>query len=464
MYIKKNIFIILLAMFIIMPVFAQGDEGAGDTRVLPLEEFIVLTCEKDSVFREILLRELLLNYKKSLVLPAEDIILSVQGQYDLDLGSSTGDPQASVSLSKLFANVGATVSAEYGTSYSSATGTNNSELTFSVAVPIAQNAFGKVNRLQDKIAGIEVDVARHQIAEAYEDYLAAAIKIYCSWYSAYENLRVGESSYRESLKLLQNIRDKQKDRIALQIDVDKVNLQVIAKQESLISLSNTYDKYTNMIRQAVRHEGGQSLVPVNPSMYDNTEISFSRDYRDFEKDSRTCKMLKLLEEKSSLEVTEDADALLPSADFTLGYTVEDGEDKVFAGLSFELPIPAQGERAQHETSKISAEQTKLTSISKHVQLHTDLNNLYDQIEKERKLIGIADKKIALSESIAAAEAKNYSYARATLNDLISAVNQLEENRFNRDYHSIQLKILLVEWLRLTDRLIGEKDMKGKNLK
>ena len=65
----------------------------------------------------------------------------------------------------------------------------------------------------------------------------------------------------------------------------------------------------------------------------------------------------------------------------------------------------------------------------------------------------AGDKIVLSEEILKDEAENYSFGKVTLNDYIDAVNRVDENKFNRILHTVNLKKLLVEWLRLTDRLV-----------
>jgi hypothetical protein len=51
------------------------------------------------------------------------------------------------------------------------------------------------------------------------------------------------------------------------------------------------------------------------------------------------------------------------------------------------------------------------------------------------------------------ETKNYSYGKVSLNDFIDAVNRVDESRFNKILRSVQLKMLVTEWLRMTDQLV-----------
>lgn len=454
----------LVAGDIMAPPVDKGEAGTLG-RKISIDEFISLATKNDTVFEQILIDELVLQYRKDLKLPANDIVVAVKGQYDFMLSQNREEPATAVSLSRLFPYTGTTVSAEYEVTPSFSSTTSSSEFTFKVSQSIARNAFGKSTRLQDKIIGFEVDVAEHQIIEAYEDYLATIIVGYYEWYEAYENLRVAESSYRENLKLLDNIKQRQKSSVALSIDVNKINLQVLAKEEALIELRERYQKTLNFVRQAIRYEGTEELIPDEPDLYAGVDVSFDKDYAEFTQTSRTYKILNLLEEKSSFEVAKNADDLLPSINLLFSYNAE-GDDfgiknednKVFAGVSMDWPLPDKVERAEYETSKVNLYKTKLSTTNAYYQLHTDIKNLFLQIERERQLASIAREKIELAQSVLKDEAKNYSFGKVTLNDYIAAVNVLDNNRFNLILHDAQRKKLLVEWLRITDRLIRKEEI------
>ncbi|MBA3052029.1 MAG: TolC family protein [Candidatus Omnitrophota bacterium] len=447
----------------------QGGIVYADTknRVVGIDEFIKTAVSKDTSFEEILIDEMTLQYKKDLGLPARDIVLSVKSQYEFFLDHDESGPAATIGLSKLFPFSGTDVSAQYKTVPSATPGADSSAVTLLISQPVAKNAFGKATRLQDKIIGAEIDVIRHQVAEAYEDYLARIITAYFNWYLAYENLKIGESSYRQNLELLDNIRKRRKNNIALPIDVNKINIQVLVKKENLLKLREKYDAALTFIKQALRHDENESLVPADPMAYDDRKISFEEDYRDFTQNSRTYSILTLLEDKSSLQVARDANALLPSTNLLLGYEtagngtgINNAEDEVFAGISLTWPFPDQTNSAALELSKINEKKTRLSGANKYIQLRTDLKTLILQIETGRELIAIADEKIKLAKSILKDETENYSYGKVSLNDFIEASNRVDENRFSKILRSVELKSLMTEWFRLTDRLISEKDIKS----
>ena len=99
------------------------------------------------------------------------------------------------------------------------------------------------------------------------------------------------------------------------------------------------------------------MIPASPSSHRNVRLSgngyrIREDYEKFQVESRTYGILKLLEEKSSLDVAKSADDLLPSTNLLLGYKVA-GEDwgidnndrMVFVGLSVEWPFLDKVDRA-----------------------------------------------------------------------------------------------------------------------
>ena len=348
------------------------------------------------------------------------------------------------------------------------TTTDSSSLQFLITQPIAQNAFGNGTNLQSQIIGIENDISRYQIVEAYEDYLASLTVAYYNWYSAYENLKVGQSSYKSSQKLMANIRARQRQKIARPIDVNKMQLLLIGKKENLIVLNEVYDNYSNLILKSIRHKDAIVYIPATPER-PSQKVKFEMDYKKFTQDSRTYKVLNKLEQQGTMQVKKAADDLLPSTNLLLGYQLEGKEWGIqnqergyFAGISVHWPIGRSVDKAKQSIAKIEHKKTMLSNQNKYEELRANLKNIYLQIEREQQLITVAKKKIKLSQSILKDEAENYSFGKVSLNDYIAAVNRVDENRFSYTEHSVQLKKLLVEWLRLTDQLVNESVLETNN--
>ncbi|HSA30458.1 MAG TPA: TolC family protein [Candidatus Omnitrophota bacterium] len=454
---------VLAAFLFAVVVNVRGDVSQVSEltqRTLSIEEFVSLALANDAVFEEILIDELKLQYEKGLRMPARDLVASVKMQHNAYLSVDRNEPDAEISLSKLFPYTGTEVSAGYDNTTRFSSSDSASEFTAQISQPIGQNAFGRSNRLLDKIIGLEVDVARHQVVEAYEDYLASTLVVYYNWYQAFENLSIAKSSYAENLKLLDSMQERQKQHIARAVDVNKISLQVLAKKEQLVEAQQEYDDAENLIIKAIRYKGNDALVPKDPVLFSDISVSFEKDYAVFQDSSRTWKVLDLLERKSGLQVEREANDLIPSINLLFGYTVqgEDAEIKneeelIFAGISMEWPFPDQVDRAEHEVALINEKRQGLVTDNTRYRLYTLIKNLTHQIRREEELVRIASEKIELARSIVKDEAENYSFGKITLNDYISAVNVLDNNRFTKVSHDMQLRRLLVEWLRITDQLV-----------
>ena len=462
---KKVLIIIFLNIFaFVLPVFAQEAE---ETETLSLDEFIELACARDRVFEQILIENLKLNYKKKLKLPADDIVISSKSEYETFIKyDDNGYPIYEVSLSKLFPYTGTDLEAGYNSTVKDTIiGDIDAEFYARVSQPVAKNAFGRATRLLDKIVGMEIDIAKYQIAEAYEHYLSSIIHIYYNWYEAYENVKTAENSYNENMKLLKNVEKREKNNIALPVDVNKVRLQVLLKEETLIALRNQFEEYTNLLKKSIGYDVEEGLLPYSADQYDNVIINFKEDYKIFREKSRTSMILDMLEKKSDLEVDKDADDLLPSIDLFAEYAIkaddrylEKDDKRVIAGVSLEYPFPGQVEHAEYETAKVERKRRILEKVNTHIRIYTELRNIYEEIERTRELIKIAGKKVEVAQSIVDDDTINYSYGKVILNNFIDEVNQLDFNRFSKIQYSIKLKKLIIDWLTLTDQLVRKKDL------
>jgi outer membrane protein TolC len=436
------------------------------TKVLGLDEFVRIATKKDTEFEEVLLERLEFQYRDDLTLPARDIVLSVKQSHYAFLAADRNEPGTSVGLSKLFPLTGTDVGLEYSVSPSLSSETLSSQASVSLTQPIAQNALGRNTRLLKRIVGLEVDIARHQVVEAYEDHLAAVYTAYYNWYQAYASREIGRSSYAENEKLLVNIQEREKKQVARPIDVNKIRLQVLAKKERLVSLEEDYRKTLHVVQRMIRHSGAVVYVPSEPKTLGAVNASFANRFKLFTEQSRTMKVLNLLIKKSGLEVDREADDLLPSINIVIGgevsgedYSLDESEDLVYAALELVLPFPDQVDDAEHEMAGIARKRAELRKENVRYRLYTDIRNLHHEVKKEEQLAAIFEEKVGLATSILKDETENYSFGKVTLNDYISAVNVLDNNLFGKVQHEARVARLRIELLRLTDRLVLKEPAK-----
>ena len=444
---------------------AWAADGKPSTHGLTLDEFVNLAASRDTEFEEILIEELTLRYERDLRLPPADLVLNVKQTYDAFPSQDRGAPATQISLNRLFPLRGTELELAYEAGSSIRSDTDTSVFGVGVSQPIARNAFGRSTQLLDKIVGLEVDVARFQIIEAYEDYLATIMEVYYNWYEDHENLRIGRSSYRENLKLLKNIRARAKQKIALPIDVNKVRLQVLGKKERLVELEEALANSLQMVETIIRHESDLALQPVMPPMPEQMQEAIDTQLEVFNEQGRTYAILRTLERTSSLEVDREADDLLPSINLLAGYEVQgrnygidDSENRVFAGIEMEFPYPHTQQRAELGVARIFAEKSRLTTQNTYYRLRQQLAALQLEMAREVQLAKIADEKIALARKVVRDETENYSFGKVTLNDYIQAVNSLDNNRFSKILHESLLRRRQLEWQRLTDTLVGQSEV------
>ena len=443
---------------------ARAADGKPATHELTLDEFVNLAASRDSEFEEILIEELTLRYERDLRLPPADLVLNVRQTYDAFPSQDRGGATTQISLNRLFPMLGTEFELAYEAGPLFRSDIDASAFVVGISQPIARNAFGRSTQLLDKIVGLEVDVARFQIIEAYEDYLATIMEVYYSWYEDYENLRVGQSSYRENLKLLKNIRARAKQKIALPIDVNKVRLQVLGKKERLVELEEALANSLQIVETIIRQEGDLALQPVAPAVPGQLQESIDTQLEVFNDHGRTFAILRLLERTSSLEVDREADDLLPSINLLAGHEVQgrnhgldDSENRVFAGIEVEFPYPHVQQRAELGVARVFAEKSRLTTQNTYYRLRQQLAGLRLEMAREAQLAKIADEQIALARKVVRDETENYSFGKVTLNDYIQAVNILDNSRFSKILHESLLRRRQLEWQRLTDTLVGPSE-------
>jgi len=427
---------------------------------LPLDDYVRLATERNRNFERILLDELPLHYQSILDLPPEDLMLAVKSEYRLRLGSNADYTDTELTLEKLFPSTGTRISSGYASGYSNRNET--SSFTLTVVQPVARNAFGHADRLLGRISSTATDIARYQVAEAYEDYLAGLMGIYYDWYAAYRNLETAQAAYQETKQLLDNIREKERYHIALPLDVNKIRIQAIGRREKVLEMQNNFIALSALVAEAIRDEGTNDYLPVDPEGGNSLEPqpNLGTLLATFRSSSRTSSILSLLEKKAGLSEAESARNLLPSINLRAGFSstgeghlLNDALDELFAGAEILWPLPGTREKAVHEIARIRTLQAGIENENRRLTLETSLLNLYRSIENQKRLITLANKKVEISLAVVEDELKEYRLGRTELNDLLDETNRLEDHRLTLISRQIELEKLVIEWQRLTDTLV-----------
>lgn len=447
----------------------------NEAEELTLGDFLT-AAGKNTFFEEILIDTLDLQYAEVLALPAEDVVLAVKSAYQVlfpaeDSRTPVHGFDGSIGLSKLFADSGTSLSSSVSTAPASDGGAS-SQFNLEIAQPIARNAFGKANRLTRKLTRIENRILEMQIVEAYEDYYAGLITLYYTWHAEYAALMSSQNSYTTSRSLIQEMEDKYGYGIANQLDLDKSNIQFYSKWDSLVEQERTYMETTNLIKQAMMLDDPTLLFRPVLEDYDNSDITdFETCYNEFRSGSRTFEVFDLTEQKSQLNVELKADELLPSANLYAQYNLNgkgiffrDGTDtqSLRIGINLDYPIASSQARAAYEKEKIARTRTALSNSNKKIELKTELQSLFLQLESNRERMTLADRRMEMANRIAESETRDYNLGKSDLNDLISALNQVDSVSQSRINTIVKQNQDMVELLRFTDRLVSEAVLTGES--
>ncbi len=479
--------IIFTLLFMITAAAVSSDEVK---KSLTMDEFLGRAVKNDPAFQVILIDNLYRKYNRALEMPPSDIVLGVTGQYNLliyekltaDSVSYTGGSvdnyvlnryratrksddrssyEGSIALSKLFPLTGTSVTGAYSIERRFIQGDYqvNSAFSAEVSQPIARNAFGKSTRLLDKKVSVENRLARFQVIEACEDYLASLMTLYLDWYSTRENYRTAEEILKENRSLLATVQNKRRYRIALPEDVDKVSLEVMSAREDLVSLEDLLARYHTRIIETAALENGVLYEPVDPQISGMDE-SGTESIEKIMATSRTAVMLRLLERSGVLAEDIAREGLLPSLDLFLGYslrgrdyTMDNAKHTIYGGITSAIGFIRGQEKARYGTARVDLAKIRASNRNSLLTLKIDLVSLRSEVEREMKLAGLSEEKAKVAEQILNAERRNYAIGRISLNDLIIARNNATRFRYEAVMRHVLYKQLLLEWKRLTDTLV-----------
>lgn len=455
----KFIFLVVGLLIFISEVLAKE---VSPEEELSFDAFVKLAMESDQEFEIILLEELKLKYQYDVQLPSDSWVPSIKSSYSAIIGRKSDGLNTLLALNKLFPESGTDL--EISLESQKSNNRRGSTAALSVSQDIARNAFGKSVQLQKKLIGLENDIASHQIIEAYEDLLATIMVAYIDWWESYNNLAIVRSSFQKNQELLKNIQKREKKQIALPIDVNKVKIQILSKKERLVELEESVKNRLRLIKRILRNEAFNKLPAVEISSPWLKEMN-SGQLKSAYQESRTHRVLQLLEKRSQLNIKRETDDLLPSVKLFTGfessgdrYAFNQREDRVFLGVDFSFPVKDRKEEAEKQLARIDLRKSQLQKMNTRERVFENISSLTTNTAREKKYIAIIEEKIKLAQAILEDEKENYSFGKVTLNDYIDAVNDVDNNQLNLIFRKAALSRLTVETLRLLDRLIQRNEI------
>jgi outer membrane protein TolC len=466
--------VILLAILLAaLPIHGQDEnrDEKGPEKI-SLDRFIRLACQNDPKFQVILADNLKIAYKRRLKLPPRDIVLSATAGFGVLVNDPDQfGPDVSVSLNKLFPKSGTRVSGFFELKPYK----NNYELYTAYGVEISQsiarNAFGKTSRMLDHVTGLESRLARYQIIEAYEEYLSKLIELYHQWKYDYHNYRTARQAQQDYLRLLGNVRQRRRMRVADNTDVNQVYLQYLNLKETTARARMQYEKSHNEVARscglAEYTEKGDNARPGDSiSRFPGKE---EREIQEFLNESRTSQMFQVIEKKENLKVEMASDDLLPSTHFVIGFRRDEsawdpgeGTSTLYGGFRLDHNFINEHARAKLGEARANRKKEKLTIRENRSRLLMNLKNLHRAITMERNLVDLHSERARVAQAIVNGKQRRYRQARTNLSDLVQSMKELHKQRNAVVNHRYRLSRLVTEWLRLTDSLVVREDIEKRH--
>ena len=423
----------------------------ASTQTISLDTFIQLATQNDRTFHTFLLDKLRLNYQHDLTVETSELLASVASDFSIDADAIQNT--STLSLEKTLPTLGQTLSLGYAYTESLS---DPQVFSFAFSQDIARNAFGKSIALDTHIQSIKTDIARYQLIEAYEDYMAKLITLYYTWLRQYESYQLAQSSYIENLKVLKTVQDRQKKKVADETDVNKLKLQILAKEEQVIRFKQNYLETSLDLKRVTKLPLTDTIKPNSTIVLDTIPANLQAELRQIKATRRSFALLTLIQSQVTQQQERYARELMPSIGLSAGVVHNDSFSGTL-GASFGLPLYNKKAKAQFKDAELISKRTALSSEATSDSLESNIHALHLALASQHKLVETAQRKRGLAASILSQETENYSYGKIDLNDYIQAVNRYDTTRFEEIDQKISFQQLSIEWKRLTDSLISKLD-------
>ncbi|MGL1902863.1 MAG: TolC family protein [Fibrobacterales bacterium] len=446
---------VLIFTLLVAALFA-AEKPKEEWHTLSLKDFVTDACRNDLEFQNILMDTLQLKYRQLLARTPAELLLEVTGEYGISL-SGEQRPEGVVSLQQLFPSQGSALTGTVRTSRSPSTNVQNSQLEVRYSIDLWRNAFGKAELTKGALAGVENNIIRNQVIEAYEKYLAELYILYYSWLQAYNELQFAQIQKSEAETLLRNIKKRKRRFIARQVDVDKATLQVLNADREIGEKEGIYiDAGIRVAFVIGTDRRSYNYVPNGAEL----ELSFKRSIPVVENsfaESRTGLLYEKMLSKDSLSQKLLDDALLPSLSLYGGIDLTDirakDNSKVVAGVTLSFPVHNRNIHLEKELVDVERQKIVLRSRSSKLMVETKMYQMSEQIIHKKKMIADAEKRLELSKKILKAESVEYQYGRTTLNNILQAQNSVHSNRRGIVQKQIEVAKLWVALKELADTLV-----------
>lgn len=420
---------------------------------LTLSRFVHMAEKHDPQFRSILKDEERGRFISDLNLPGDGVVISLGDEYISGSEDSGKSFSMSAAVSKDFTQSGTRLSFKHNRTRGDDGIEDLSE--FRIEQDIFKNALGRDIRKQKTYLEKERQIIQTEATEAYENYLREITEFYIDLQTSTLMLKISENGIDEARQLFHYMKQKQKQNVALQVEVDKAELQFLQRQEDHASVYNTF---------IVHHKKVESIIGVddfNLNFQDETFDKADPSEETRMADLRFMRILSLRRDIAQHKIALSDSAQDPSVRLIAGLNI-DGSEKTISGsyrkealvgINLEIPmwdskLNAEKSKALHDSEKITLDE-KL-AVSLFLRQKKELQASFEEI---RKVSELNQKKTELASRILKAENERFQNGRIEPDRIIELQTALQNARINQQKSQLRYKKQVVRWLALNDLLL-----------
>ncbi|MCB1196773.1 MAG: TolC family protein [Deltaproteobacteria bacterium] len=442
------IFFILFGFYFLMP-------RAFADHTVTLQDYLTQLKQNDIAYEKILKDLDQLSFHKDLSLPSRQFLIEVQNEYGIVLGDGQTTKSFGVSAGKEIFETGTSISGSY--QKNELIGRDEETLGIRIEQDLLKNAFGSNHRKQNQALNIENQILYLQVVQAYEDYVEAKILEYMDLQLAYLTYQASQDLYQQTQKLNGYIQEKRKNKIALNVDVDRIALQLLNNQEDMLQKQATFEQKLLTVDQVA----GRQISPEAKIVLWTSPSIGDQDMNKLVSETRSIKILQLTEEALSTQALVKKRERYPELDLILGlnrdqftrFNVSADRNEAIVGFGLSVPLGDSVNKAEQKKLAFDASVAALEKKVSQRDISLAIQILHHQIQKQQQIVEINKHKYDVAVRIMDQELIRYNRGQIELDQFLDVQTQMAQNQYSAIQAQIQLQSFFVQWHNLTDQLI-----------
>jgi outer membrane protein len=303
----------------------------------------------------------------------------------------------------------------------------------SVRQPVANNAFGYIDRRRVTMTRLAVDNADLTMKDRIEDSIAATKKSYWIWVFRKESLAIYEDILAKAEKLQEtNISNYDMGRIE-RVDLLASEGNVVSRRNEVITARNSLRRAEENLKLVMNMDSGFRIAPEERLEYEPRSITLEECLhtafaarRDYDQARREIEIQKISLEAAKNDLWPEIDivgtfamnGIDSSFDESMKTMFGKNNTDYYGGIEVRLPI--QNSAASSEEQKARYRKERAIVNLKRVErlIITEVGNAYRDYRTFDSVLGTLIEAARIETEKLAAEEKRFSYGRSNTKRLI----------------------------------------------